>query len=156
MTGSAKWTTSKGDNWDSIFHRVLETATTGQERLTWHIAQKDWKQTFRIKGYGFLATHGDMIKRYYSMPYYGMSRQSQRWAVAYRRKIKLEHFIFGHFHSIDTGQRFNDLWIYVNGSFVTDDSFAEEQIGVTSHAEQLLMGIHKRFGVTWRFPIQLD
>ena len=68
MTGSAKWTTSKGDNWDSIFHRVLETATTGQERLTWHIAQKDWKQTFRIKGYGFLATHGDMIKRYYSMP----------------------------------------------------------------------------------------
>lgn len=151
---ASKWSTSKSTNWDYVLYKALEGGTQNQDRLKWHINTDDWKSTFRIFGHGFLATHGDMIKMYYNMPYYGMSRQAMRWANTYRNKIKLTHFLFGHFHSAGT-MRFNQVWLHCNGSFVTDDPFGERQIGVGSVPEQLLFGVHPRRGLTWRYPLLL-
>jgi hypothetical protein len=152
---AAKWTSSKSTNWDFVFYKALQASMTNQERIKWIIPTKDWKDTFKIFNEGFLITHGDMIKRYYSSPFYGMTRQAERWANAYRDKIKLTHFMFGHFHSLDAGMRHNNLRIYLNGSFVTDDPFAEEYIGVASVPEQLIVGVHPTKGVTWRYPVNL-
>lgn len=93
---------------------------------------------------------------YYNLPDYGMSRQATRWANAYRDKIKLTHFMFGHFHSLNAGKRFNQIIYYGNGSFVTDDDFAEENLGIYSKPEQLLVGVHPTKGVTWRYPMHLE
>ena len=142
-------------NWDLVLYKTLEALTRTQTRLKWFIAEKDWKVTFKIFDYGFLATHGDMIRSYYNLPYYGMTRQSERWSNAYRDKIKLEYFLFSHFHSLNTGQRWNDLEIFVNGSFVTDDEYAERGLGICSKPEQLLFGVHSKYGVTWRYRLSL-
>ena len=155
QVGQAKWTASKSTNWDFVLYKALEATTRNQERLHWNIATKDWKTMFKVEGEGFMLTHGAQIRRYYNLPFYGMTRQAMRWCNAYRRRFKLTHFLFGHFHSICTGLRFNDVVIYVNGSFVTDDTFAEEYIGVTSHAEQLLLGVHPKKGVSWRYALNL-
>jgi len=80
-----KWTSSKSTNWDLVFYHSLKTALRGEERLTWHIADKDWKQMFEILGWGFLSTHGQMIRRYYQLPFYGMTRQCMRWQATYLR-----------------------------------------------------------------------
>jgi len=151
---AAKWSSSKSTNWDFVFYKSLEGALKDQPRIKWHINVKDWKQTFRIMNEGFMATHGDMIKRYYNLPWYGMTRQSMRWANAYRNKIKLTHFLFSHFHSAAV-LRFNNVMIYVNGSFVTDDPFAEEHIGVASVPEQLLFAVHPNQGVSWHYKLKL-
>jgi len=153
---AAKWTSSKSTNWDFVFYKALESSLRSQERIKWVIPTKDWKDTFKIYNEGFMICHGDMIKRYYSSPFYGMTRQAERWANAYRDKIKLTHFMFGHFHSLDAGMRHNRLRIYLNGSFVTDDPFAEEYIGVSSVPEQLILGIHPTKGVTWRYAMNLE
>jgi len=52
--------------------------------------------------------------------------------------------------------RWNDLTIFVNGSWITDDEYAEEQLGVASVPEQLLLGIHPVYGVSFRHVIKLD
>jgi len=152
---ASKWSSSKSTNWDFVMYKSLEAATKLQPRIKWHINTKDWKSMFKIQGHGFLACHGDMIRMYYSLPDYGFSRQSLRWANAYRNKMKLTHFLFSHFHSINTGKRFNDIVYYCNGSFVTDDPFGEEHLGVASVPEQLFFFVHKKFGVTGRYPISL-
>lgn len=155
MTGQAKWTSSKSTNWDFVVYKVLEGQTKNQPRLKWNINYKDWKSMFREQGYGFLLTHGAQIRRYYSLPFYGMTRQALRWANAYRRKMKLTYFLYGHFHSAGMF-RFNEVVVVNNGSFVTDDPFAEEYIGVASIPEQMLLGIHPEFGVSWRYALRLD
>jgi len=152
---AAKWSSSKSTNWDFVIYKALEATTTNQPRIKWSINTKDWKSIFKIYNYGFLATHGNMIKRYYNSPFYGMTRQAERWANAYRNKLRLDYFLYSHFHSMDTGMRHNNLQIFVNGSFTTDDPYAEENIGVTSIPEQLLLGVHPKFGVTWRYPLKL-
>jgi hypothetical protein len=153
---AAKWSSSKSTNWDSVLYKVLEASTLNQPRLKWHIATKDWKTMFKILGYGFMACHGDMIKSFYNEPFYGMTRQSERWSNAYRNKIRLDYFLFSHFHSLTAGKRHNRLQIFVNGSFTTDDTYAEENIGVASVPEQLLFGVHPKYGVTWRYPLNLE
>ncbi len=151
----AKWVSSKSTNWDFVLYRALQTATANQDRLKWVIADRDWKVVFKVEGEGFLACHGNMIKRYYSLPFYGMTRQMERWQNAYRDKFRLTNFCFGHFHSACAGMRFNQGEIFLNGSFVTDDDFAEEVVGVASVPEQVLLGVHPRFGVSWRYVLQL-
>jgi len=151
---AAKWSSSKSTNWDFVLYKSLEGAMGEQDRLKWNIETKDWKQFFRINGEGFLATHGDMIRMYYNLPWYGMTRQSMRWQNAFRDRIKLTHFLFGHFHSASV-LRFNNCLIYVNGSFVTDDPFAEEHLGVASAPEQLLFAVHPNHGVSWHYKLKL-
>jgi len=153
---AAKWTSSKSTNWDFVFYKALQASMSTQDRIKWIIPTKDWKDTFKIYEEGFMMTHGDMIKRYYSSPFYGMTRQAERWSNAYRDRIKLTHFLYGHFHSLDAGMRHNRLRIYLNGSFVTDDPFAEEYIAVASVPEQLILGVHPTRGVTWRYAINLE
>lgn len=151
---AAKWSSSKSTNWDFVLYKSLEIATQNQPRLKWNIQTKDWKQWFRVFNQGFMACHGDMIRMYYNLPWYGMTRQTQRWQNAYRDKIKLTHFLFGHFHSASV-LRFNNCLIYVNGSFVTDDPFSEEHLGVASTPEQLLFAVHPKHGVTWHYKLKL-
>ncbi len=153
---AAKWSSSKSTNWDFVIYKALEASTTNQPRLKWTINTKDWKSIFKIYNYGFLSTHGNMIKRYYNSPYYGMTRQAERWSNAYRGRLRLDYILYSHFHSMDTGMRHNNLQIFVNGSFTTDDPYAEENIGVTSIPEQLLLGIHPKYGVSWRYPLKLE
>lgn len=151
---AAKWTSSKSTNWDYVAYKSLEAMTINQPRLKWNINVKDWKSMFRIEGWGFLAAHGDMIRRYYSLPYYGMTRQAMRWQNAYRDKMRLTYFLFGHFHSAGIF-RFNNCVVIMNGSFVTDDPYAEENLGVASVPEQTLFFVHKKYGVSSRYTINL-
>lgn len=153
---AAELNSSKSTNWDLVLYKALEATLVEQNRIKWFISVKDWKNMFKIYDEGFLATHGDQIKMQYNIPHYGMTRQAGRWALAYRKKITLTHFLFGHFHSLTTGMGFNQLNIYTNGSFVTDDPFSEKYIGVASIPEQLLLGVHPSKGVSWRYPMHLD
>lgn len=151
---ASKWSSSRSTNWEFVFLKALEMATRNVSNIEWHIDTKDWKSLFRVQGHGFLATHGDMIRMYYSTPIYGMTRQSMRWANAYQRKIKLSYFLFGHFHSAGSF-RFNHVNIIMNGSFVSNCPYAEEHLGVASVPEMMLFGVHRKFGVTWRYPLRL-
>lgn len=152
---AAKWSSSKSTNWDFVIYKALEATTSNQPRIKWNVNTKDWKSIFKVYDFGFLATHGNMIKRYYNSPFYGMTRQAERWSNAYRSKLRLDYILFSHFHNLDAGMRHNNLQIFVNGAFTTDDPYAEENIGVTSIPEQLLLGIHPKYGVSWRYPLKL-
>ena len=150
---AAKWSSSKTTNWDQVFYHALEAAVRN-DRIEFHLPGLDWKAMFRIQGHGFLAAHGDAIKRYYSLPWYGMTRQAMRWQNAYQSKIKLRYFMFGHNHN-SALLRFNNVVIICNGSFITDDPYAEENLGVASVPEQSIMGVHPKHGVSWHYILNL-
>jgi hypothetical protein len=150
----SKWTSAKSTNWDLVFYHALKVAMRNQERIDWNIYDNDWKAMFHVFDYGVLATHGDMIRMYYNTPTYGISRQATRWQATYD-DFGLDFFLFGHFHTLILRERFNQVLYTVNGSFVTDDEFAEEKMGVGSEPEQAIFGIHPERGWTWSYPLQL-
>lgn len=153
----SKWTSSKSTNWDFVLYKALEGVTENQDRLEWNIPADQWEIHFPIYDYWFLATHGDMIRRYYNIPFYGATRQAQRWQAAYHEteNIFINYFLLAHFHN--AGQmRFNAAQIFFNGSFITDDQYALEQLGVASIPEQCLYFVHPDYAVTARYVLRLD
>jgi hypothetical protein len=153
---ASKWTNARSTNWDVVFYHSLKTALRLQDRIDWHIYADDWKAMFQVGKWGILATHGAMIKRYYNTPTYGISRQATRWQATYRDEMQLHYFLFGHFHTLILRERFNQVLYTVNGSWVTDDPFAEENMGVGSVAEQAVFAIHPTHGWTWSYPLNLE
>lgn len=153
---ASKWTSAKSTNWDLVFYHSLKTALRGQERLTWDIADDDFKAMWKIYDWGMFATHGDMIRMYYNVPNYGLTRQSTRWQATYRDEMELNYFLFGHFHTLMLHERFNQIVFTVNGSWVTDDEFAEEKMGIGSEAEQAIFGVHPEQGRTWSYPLYIE
>ena len=69
--------------------------------------------------------------------------------------MKLDYFIYGHFHTSVAGMRWGQIISFLNGSFVTDDEFGEEHLAVGSVPEQLLLGVHPKYGVSWRYVLAL-
>jgi hypothetical protein len=64
------------------------------------------------------------------------------------------YFLFGHFHNMATQQHTTGETI-INGSWNATDEFALEGLGAYSEPFQWLLGIHPKYGVTWRLPVKL-
>jgi len=62
----------------------------------------------------------------------------------------------GHFHKRHTDEISSKLEYFMCGSLVSDDDWAINKLGISSNPSQGLYGIHPRYGVTWRYAVQVD
>lgn len=61
----------------------------------------------------------------------------------------------GHFHNASFID-WNEVEIFVNGCFVSDDQWVLKKLGLASSTTQITFGVHPRKGVTWRYKVRLD
>lgn len=153
----------KGDtktyvNWDHVIYRALALKFEGTEhaeRITFEIPESFWIDKV-IEGHSFMFRHGDGIKSWAGIPWYGINRSVSRWiALANARNRRFEYMCMGHFHQkaeieIPAGE------VFVNGSFVGASEFSVEVMEQISAASQLLMMVHPKYGVAARYPVLLD
>ena len=73
----------KGENlhyvsWDYIVYKWMESELKNYPSITWQIS-KSWWQIDSIYGYNFLMFHGDDIKSWQGIPYYGIDRAAKNY-----------------------------------------------------------------------------
>jgi hypothetical protein len=49
----------------------------------------------------------------------------------------------------------NNKRILLNGTFVTDDEFALEELKMASSNKQKFFGVHPKHGITWQYDISV-
>lgn len=140
-------------NLDTIIYKHLEAKFSRMKNLRWHIEAKRFYQRVNIQGHTFLETHGDSIKMWMNIPWYGITQRAMRWQGSLPGG-KFDYMTMGHFH-VASNFRWNDVEVFVNGSFVTDDEWVLKNIGMNSAAEQWIFGVHPKQGVTFRYKIRL-
>ncbi|GAF73430.1 unnamed protein product, partial [marine sediment metagenome] len=95
--------------------------------------------------------HGDDIKSWGGIPFYGINRSAAKWlGIEAVQKRYFQYFVLGHFHSkgilqSPTGEKI------INGSMVGSGEY-----GITmdfAHPLQLLFGVHQKYGKTWELSI---
>jgi len=111
------------------------------------------KYVANIAGYRFLCEHGDTVKAWMGIPYYGMERERAREAhrrmQAKKQEIGFDYVSCGHWHvpSIIAGN------ILVNGSLSGTDEF-DHGCGRHSPPSQVSFLVHPKHGVfnwtSWR------
>jgi len=146
---------AKSTNYDLLFYFTLEGSLTPiVNNVKFIMPEPENKYLVTtIKKHKFMLIHGDGIKMYNGVPFYGITWKGKRWKGSIDRDI--EYLVLGHFHTPNSGFQENDLEYIMNGTFVSDDDYGIEGLGLKSAPAQLILGINEKHGITWRYIIEL-
>lgn len=141
-------------NFDYIVYRIVQKLLQNYPEFTWQISES-WWQIDTIYDYDFLMFHGDDIRGWQGIPYYGIDRAAKN----YRELLELlgaryDYMEIGHFHvpselSGVTTEKF------VNGCWPGGTIYSMKGLGAASTPLQKLFAVHPKQGVTYRYPIRL-
>lgn len=137
-------------NWDYIAFNYIALLCRDIPNVRFHIQLSPWA-TEVIQGYAFHISHGDSIRSQFSIPYYGLHRDTAvHFSLAAARRQFLHYFIRSHFHTYASLQTTMGETI-LNGSIKGTCDYGVHFGG--NEPLQLLFGVHKKHGVSWRLPI---
>ena len=108
-----------------------------------------------VEGWGFGLSHGDDIRSWLNIPWYGIEKKTRRLAaISATRGKRIHYYCFGHFHNAAT-QAALDGETIINGSWVATDPYAYESLSVFSEPSQWMFGVHHKRGISWRLNMRL-
>lgn len=143
--------THESNNYDLMFYDLIEAEFRNNDDITVNISER-FAEIVQVQGHGILLYHGAGIKCYQNIPWYGISQRAMRWKQSMKKDFSV--VILGHFHTCG-----NMPWIgtdiLLNGTVVTDDDFALENLGMDGDNRFWLFGCHPERGITWRFPVDM-
>lgn len=145
--------------WDSWDYLIGETAKAYCKDIA-HVEfliPEAFSAVVEIEDYNFCCFHGDDIKGWAGIPWYGICRKTQRLtALASAHNRRINYYCLGHFHSLGVQQALKGETI-VNGAWIGCDPFIFNALDGYNEPMQLLHGTrsgHNR-GMSWRLPIKL-
>ncbi len=145
------------NNWDYLVMMVVKMRLWNyieEGRLQIEIPES-YTAVVNIEGYNFIVNHFDDIIGYQGIPWYGIERKTRRLAaLGGVTGVTPDYFVGGHFHTYAT-QQHTQGEVIINGSWPATDEYALEKLGAFGEPFQLLAGVHKKHGLTWRMPIKL-
>lgn len=138
-------------NWDFIFYTNLSLLLANQKNVTFQIPLSFWAGV-EVKGWNFMVQHGDLIKSWGGIPFYGINRAVSKWIeIEASQNRFFQYFVGSHFHNkaiLQTAVGENIL----NASMKGGDEYATG-LGLYSKPVQMLFGVHEKYGKTWELSI---
>jgi hypothetical protein len=87
------------DNWDFLIAKIAELHCQDLKNVEFLIPDS-FSANVEIENHGFCVSHGDDIRSWNGIPWYGIERKTRRWMAlnaAVARQVK--YYCFGHFHN---------------------------------------------------------
>lgn len=141
------------DNWDYLVCETAAMLTEDIPNVEFTIPDQ-FSINVDINGSIFNISHGDDIKSWNSIPYYGIERKTRRLAALHSRQ-PINYFCMGHFHQpamLDNGLEGETI---INGPWLATGTYAYEGLAAASKPRQWIHGVHAKNGISWRMPIDL-
>ncbi len=143
--------------WDNFDYLVAETAKAhcvDIENIDFMIPES-FSACVDIEGWGFAVSHGDDIRSWNGIPWYGIERKTRRLsALNASQDKKINYYCFAHFHNPAMQAALNGETI-INGSWIATSPYVYESLSSFNEPSQWLHGVHKTFGVSWRLNMRL-
>lgn len=77
-------------NWDYILYCILKKGLQNQKGITWSIPRAPFDMA-TIQGHKFLLIHGDQVKAWSGIPFYGMVRAESKFRALFDRNVDLKN-----------------------------------------------------------------
>ena len=142
-------------NWDYLFYQFLGTFLVSNDRIKCKFP-KSFFTVHKIYDWSFVLLHGDNIRSWLSIPWYGLERMMWRMGdLLQGQGVKPHYRIVGHFHNSGELDKVPGELI-INGSMIGGTEYSLGKLFSFDRPTQLFMGCHAEIGVTWRYPLRLD
>jgi hypothetical protein len=142
-------------NWDVYLYKYIEAKLQNYKQVKFNIPLS-WWYLDTIQGWNFLMLHGDDIKSWNGLPYYGVDRADAKWTQLLGSIGKSYTYMeLGHFHAPTELPRVSGEKI-INGCWPGGSMFALKALATSGRPRQNMYAVHKEKGKTWSYPIWLD
>lgn len=138
-------------NWDYLMYQFVEAHFANNPRVKFY-CPKTWYIFTTIRNHRFLILHGEDIKGG-NVPLNSLQRSEQK--IAGLLGEHPHYTLAGHFHTAAELST-NHGELFLNGSFIGPDMHSLKNIQAGGRPTQKLFGIHDRWGVTWRYNLDLE
>jgi hypothetical protein len=142
-------------SYEYLFFQFLYEKLKNCGNITWRIP-KSWWDIVNVQGWNFYLSHGDSIRSYNGVPWYGLERADGKTTMMLQAEdIAYQYFVCGHFHQPlewdrPIGERI------VNGTFSSGNVFAAKDLRSSMRPSQKLFFVHPEHGISARYTIRLD
>jgi hypothetical protein len=140
------------NNYDYLVYKMLEKVLADQPNLTWDIP-KAFFTVVTVEKSRFLLLHGDVVKSWMGIPFYGLQRAYLKWRALHADYgMPFEHMIVGHYHNpnMQTIVRYE---LIINGCIKGGDEYSIGAIAAACDPVQIMFGVHPEKGITHRWYI---
>lgn len=143
-------------NWDYLIGHMLEMKLEAHsDRIMFEIPKAPFL-VVNVEGKEFLLRHGDGIKSWGGIPYYGIARSTGRWiAIQASQNKRFDYMCMGHFHQA-ASIPYTGGEVLMNGCFPGVTEYSVEVIEGLNTPMQLFGFVHPSYGLAARYPILLD
>jgi len=143
------------DNWDYLVAKVAELHCKGIHNINFNIPNS-YVANVNIDGVGFQIFHGDDIKSSLGIPWYGLEKRRHRMMALnnMQASVPIRYYCCGHFHRPGSTTEVNGEML-INGAWPATDAYAFNALGGFTEPSQLIHGVNKEYGITWRLPVKL-
>jgi len=146
---------AKAENsFDRMVYETVGLLTSRLENVTVTIPGSFFYR-MPINEWYFLFMHGDNIRSWMNLPHYGMYRADANMTKLHAsRELFYRYLGLGHFHVAGTLPNVRGE-ILLTGSLKGPDEFSLDVLQTGSEPNQLFYGVHKRRGVSFRYPVSV-
>lgn len=143
------------ENWDYMIGKITELWCRDLKNISFALPNA-FSANVVIRGHGFNMTHGDDIKGWSGIPFYGMIRRQKNLMAlnSISDGPNIRYFCMGH-HHVQASMADLNGELLVNGAWLANDPYSYNSFAGYRAPSQLLHGVHDNWGVTWRLPIDL-
>jgi hypothetical protein len=143
------------NNWDYLVYKTAELRCSDLKNVDFNIPNA-YSINIDINGKGINLFHGDEIKSYCNLPWYGIERKTRRLMALNSSFNKvIDYFIMGHFHSSTTMSTINKGQTIINGAWVGTDPYAYNKLSIYTIPKQKIFGINEKHGISFEFDVHL-
>lgn len=138
-------------NHDTLILKIAQVHCQNNDRIKF-VFPKGLSHIHEINGWNFYLHHG-----------HGKKGANETWSRAKRKsqtilplhRGNVHYFVTGHFHTEGSVRASGGATLLGNGAFLACDPYSYHAIEEASEPCQLIFGVHKKRGVTWRLPIMI-
>lgn len=142
------------NNWDYLIAETAKMHCSNIDNIEFMIPDA-FSIGIEINGWGFHVTHGDEIRSWNNIPWYGIERKTRRLTALTAIKDKrIHYYCFAHFHSF-ASQSALDGEMIINGPWTATDPYAYEKLSTYTEPSQWIHGVHRERGISWRLNMKL-
>jgi hypothetical protein len=141
------------DSWDYLISRIAELNCQNLSNVKFLIPNA-YSININVNGNIFNVQHGDGIKSWNSIPYYGIERKTRR-LEALHKDTDIGLFCMGHFHQASDIPATRKGRVLVNGPWQETNYYAYDELGLASEPAQWIHGCSPGKPITWQKRISL-
>ncbi len=138
---------------DLRLYDLLKAYFEGKKGITINV-HENFADIVEVMGFKFFCSHLDGIQSYSGIPLFAIKRRLDAWFIQFGG---FDYALGGHFHFRVGGYEMSSKYEFsMVSTLVSDDEWALKKLGISSHPSQNIFGVHREFGMTWRYPLTVD